>query len=464
MNTEREDQLQICLKKMREFFDSGYTKSYDFRIEQLKKLKRMIKNNEKEISKALYLDLHKPEFEAYTSEIGVIYAEINEAVKGLKGWMKPKKAATPLVLQPSTSVIYKEPLGLILIIGPWNYPFQLLLAPLVGAIAAGNCAIIKPSDQTINVSNLMVELIGETFENNYVSVVQGPGATIGAMLLERIKFDHIFFTGSSGVGKKIAEIAARSLTPVTLELGGKSPVIVDRDANIKVTAKRLVWAKFFNSGQTCVCPDYLLVHEEIKDVLIEKMKDSIRSYFGEDPSQSESYGRIVNSKRVEALKKLMNSGRIICGGRIDDEMKYIEPTLIDNVTLEDPIMQEEIFGPLLPILAFSSLGEVVKIIRKNRYPLALYLFTECKATENFIIENVEFGGGCINNGMVHLINSELPFGGVGNSGMGQYHGKYSFDTFSHIKSIVKTRSFLDPNIRYAPYTASKLNIVKRFME
>lgn len=471
VHSEAPDEMKIekAFQSKREFFDQGNTKKYDFRTEQLKKLKKAINEHESEITKALYQDLHKPEFEAYTAEIGVLYEELDEAIKELKKWMKPKKTGTPLVLHPSSSQIIFEPLGVVLVIGPWNYPFQLLMAPLIGAIAAGNCVMLKPSDQTPHVSNVIASLIEKTFSPEYISVVQGPGAMVGPMLIEKYRFDHIFFTGSPNVGKKIAAMAANHLTPITLELGGKSPVIVDQYANLDVAAKRLVWSKYFNAGQTCVCPDYLLVHESVKDVFTLKLVHYIQKFFGENPMESDSYGRIVNDRRVETLKGLLESSvaqgaKLITGGRINLEEKYIEPTIIEHVTIISPIMQEEIFGPILPVMTYKTPAEAVEVIRYNRYPLALYLYTENKESIKYFIEQVEFGGGCINNGMIHLVNSKLPFGGVGNSGMGNYHGKYSFDTFSHAKSIVHTRTWLDPNLRYAPYTKSKVNLAKKFMK
>lgn len=458
-----EEEIETAFNLKRTFFDEGWTRSYEFRIEQLEKLKKAIKANEKAIIDALYMDLHKPEYEAYTAEIGILYEEINGAMKHLKEWMKPEKISTPLVLQPSQSLIYKEPLGVVLIVGPWNYPFQLLMAPLIGAIAAGNCAILKPSDQARHLSDVVAKLIGELYSNSFVSVIQGPGSMVGPMLIEKYRFDHIFFTGSPNVGKNIAAMAAMHLTPVTLELGGKSPAIVDQTANLEVAAKRLVWAKFYNAGQTCVCPDYLMVHESVKDEFVQQLIKTIKTYFGEDPLQSDSFGRIINHRRVDVLKRLMLSGNILHGGIVEEEQKYIAPTLIDGITLSDPIMQEEIFGPLLPIMTYSKLPEVLSVIRQNRYPLALYLFTEDRTTEKYFIENVEFGGGCINNGIIHLVNSEMPFGGVGYSGMGRYHGKYSFDTFSHFKSVVKTDTRIDPNFKYPPYGVMKLAVAKKAM-
>lgn len=459
-----EKMIEESFNMKRKYFDDGNTRSYEFRIEQLTKLKQMIKKNEKEILEALYLDLHKPAFEAFTAEIGILYEEINYAIKHLKSWMKPEKIQTPIILQPSTSYVYSDPLGVVLIIGPWNYPFQLLLAPLVGVISAGNCAMIKPSHQTKHTSDLVAKIIGETYSQEYISVVQGPGAMVGPMLIEKFRFDHIFFTGSPSVGKSIAGMAAKHLTPVTLELGGKSPVIVDKDANIDVAARRVTWAKYFNAGQTCVCPDYLLVHESIKDEFLNKMKFCIKEFFGDKPIESENFGRIVNEKRFDILKEYLNEGNIVIGGENDRESKFISPTVIDGINMSSKIMKEEIFGPILPVMAYNDIHETLNIVRKNRYPLALYLFTKNKEVESFVLENIEFGGGCINNGMIHLVNSKMPFGGVGNSGMGRYHGKYSFDTFSHKKSVVKTGEWLDPSLRYAPYSGKKLNLAKKFFK
>lgn len=456
--------IEKSFNMKRNFFDEGNTRSYEFRITQLNRLKNMIKNNEKEILEALYLDLHKPAFEAFTSEIGIMYEEINYTIKHLKSWMKPKKTTTPLVLQKSKSYVYSDPIGIALIIGPWNYPFQLLLAPLVGVISAGNCAMIKPSDQTKHTSDLVAKIIGETFPEAYISVVQGPGAMVGPMLIEKFRFDHIFFTGSPSVGKKIAAMAANHLTPVTLELGGKSPVIVDKDVNIDVAAKRITWAKFFNAGQTCVCPDYLLVHESIKDEFLNKMKFYIKEFFSEKSIDSNNFGRIVNEKRFDILKGFIDEGNIIIGGESDRESKFIAPTIIEGINLESKIMQEEIFGPILPVITYKDKIEIVEIVRRNRYPLALYLYTNNSDVENFVLEKIEFGGGCINNSMIHLANSKIPFGGVGNSGMGQYHGKDSFDTFSHKKSIIKTVEWLDPSLKYAPYNDKKLKIAKKFFK
>ena len=455
-----ENIIKEAFESKREFFDSGNTKSYEFRVAQLKALRKAIVESETEILNALYKDMHKPKFEAFTSEIGIVYDEIDFALRNLKKWMKHKKVSTPIVLHPSTSKIYPEPLGVVLIIGPWNYPFQLLINPLVGAIAAGNCAIIKPSDNTKNTAQVIGKIIAKTFSPNFVSVIQGPGAMVGPMLIDKYEFNHIFFTGSPNVGKEIMAMAAKHLTPVTLELGGKSPAIVHSDANLKISAQRLIWAKFFNAGQTCVSPDYLLVHESVKDVFVDLMRKTIVQFLGDDPSTSENFTHIVNSRRFNVLKEYLNEGRIIHGGRFDESQNYIEPTLIDGVSFEDKLMQEEIFGPILPILTYRNIEDVLPIIRKNRYPLALYLFTESKPIERYILSNVEFGGGSINNALVHLVNPKLPFGGVGNSGMGSYHGKRSFETFSHMKSVIKTSTIIDPTLRYAPYNERKFKLAK----
>lgn len=459
-----EIRLEEVFNLKRKYFDDGHTRSYDFRIGQLKKLKAMLKNNEDKILEALKKDLNKPAFEAYTSEVGILYEEINYAVRNLRSWMKEQRVSTPISISPSRSYIYSEPLGVVLIISPWNYPVQLLLAPLIGAIAAGNCAILKPSDQAKHSSDLITKLIGETFGEDYISVVQGPGSMVGPMLIEKFRFDHIFFTGSPTVGKSIASMAGNKLTPVTLELGGKSPAIVEKDAHIDSSAKRLVWGKFFNAGQTCVCPDYLLIHEDIKEEFINRMIYYIGEFFGSNPIESNSFGRIINKKRFDILCGYLSEGKILFGGDIDRESLYISPTLIENVTSSCKIMQEEIFGPILPVLTFKDRQEALMIIRRNRYPLALYVFTQDKNSEQFYIDRVEFGGGGINNCIVHLANTKLPFGGVGYSGMGSYHGKYSFDVFSHRKSIVKSSLFKEPEIKYAPYSIKKLNLAKKLLK
>ena len=448
-------QIEKIVNAQRLFFDNGNTKSYDFRIQQLSRLKAVIKKNEPEILGALHADMHKPAFEAYISEVGFIYEEIKFVMDHLKEWMQVKTVSTPIALQPSTSKVYTDPLGVVLIIGPWNYPFQLLIAPLIGAIAAGNCSILKPSDNTKHTAKIIEKIINETFDENYIAVIQGPGASVGTQLIEKYRFDHIFFTGSANVGKQIMRMASEHLSPVTLELGGKSPAIVDKDVNLDIAAKRLIWAKCFNAGQTCVCPDYLLIHESVKEAFVKKMIHYIKQFFGENPLTSEHYTHIINERRFNVLTSYLKDSNIIYGGKYNDDNLCIEPTLVDSVPADHPLMKDEIFGPILPILTFKDISEIVPIIRKNRYPLSCYIFTSNKKTENYIIQNIEFGGGCVNNALAHLANPELPFGGIGFSGMGNYHGKNSFDVFSHQKSMLNTMCFFDPPLRYPPYTESK---------
>ena len=446
----------------RHFFESGKTRNYDFRLEQLKKLKSNIQKYEDDIIEALRLDLGKPVFEAYTAEVGIVYEELNIAIKSLRSWTKKKKVSTPIFLFPSKSYVLAEPKGVVFIISPWNYPFQLLISPLIGAIAAGNCAVLKPSNQSKATEDIIAKLIEETFSKEYISLVRGSGSKVVEPLIGNYRFDHIFFTGSVSVGKKILKHSAKHLTPTTLELGGKSPSIVFKDADIDLAAKKITWAKYYNLGQTCVAPDYLLVDEDVKEQLIEKIKEYIVFYHGEDPSQSQNLGKLINEKRFDRLVELMD-GDIIYGGKADKDTLFIHPTIIDNVDVEDHIMKEEIFGPILPVLTFKDREEVLSIVRKNQYPLALYLFTEDKANEDFIMQNIEFGGGCVNDTISHLVNPKLPFGGIGYSGMGEYHGKYTFDTFSHMKSIFKAGIF-ETNLKFPPYSDLKLKLAKFFMK
>lgn len=462
MTSEKSIEKAFISKK--DYFDKGNTKSYNFRIEQLKKLKRAIKIKEEKILEALKKDMHKPEMEAYTSEIGVLYEEISYTISHLKSWMKPTTHRTPLVLHPSKSKIYAEPLGVVLIIGPWNYPFQLLMAPLIGAIAAGNCTILKPSDNTKNTCQVIENLVKETFDENYISVVTGPGAMVGPQLIEKYPFNHIFFTGSPSVGKQVMAMAAKHLTPVTLELGGKSPAIVDKDVNLDVAARRIVWAKFFNAGQTCVAPDYLLVHESRKDEIIEKLIINIKEFYNSNPEDSDHLTHIVNDRRFQVLEGYLKGVNIIYGGKTIPSKRIITPTIVDQVPVDHPLLHDEIFGPILPILTFNETKEIIPIVRRNRYPLACYIFTNDKKFEKHIIHNIEFGGGCVNNALVHLVNPRLPFGGVGNSGMGRYHGKHSFEVFSHHKSVLKTSTIIDIALRYPPYTKMKLRWAKRFFD
>jgi aldehyde dehydrogenase (NAD+) len=448
---------------MQQYFLSGATRNYEFRRAQLQKLRRTIEHNEAAIMQALYNDLRKSAEEAYSTEIGFIYAELTHTLKHLKSWVQPQGVSTPLLLFPSSSKVVREALGVTLIIAPWNYPFHLLIAPLIGAIAGGNCAVLKPSEFTVHTSRVIQKLIADNFDPQYITVVEGDGAEVVPRLMNEHRFDHVFFTGSIPIGREIAKLAAGKLVPVTLELGGKSPCVVDKDVNIKVAAQRITWGKFTNVGQTCVAPDYLLVHESRKAELVDSMQQSIRSFFGNDPQQSGDYGRIVNQKRFDKLESFLHEGNVIAGGQHDKNDLYIAPTVMDNVPKEAPIMQEEIFGPILPVYTYREHDEALSMIRNHSNPLALYVFTDNKKIEDLYVDNVAFGGGCINNTLMHLANAELPFGGVGNSGIGAYHGKFSFDTFTRAKAIVKTATWIDPSAKYPPYKG-KMKFLRWFLK
>jgi aldehyde dehydrogenase (NAD+)/aldehyde dehydrogenase (NAD(P)+) len=460
MITVEVTKIQALIQKQRIFFQTGKTKEVAFRLEQLKILKQLVLDNESAILQAIYKDLHKPEFEAYATEIGVI-KEINYAIKHIKTWTKPKKAQVPADFFSYSARIYPEPLGIILFIGPWNYPFQLILSPLVGAIAAGNCAIIKPSELAPHTSNLLADLISKYFPPEYIAIVEGGIETSQQLLQE--KFDHIFFTGGTAIGKVIMEAAAKHLTPVTLELGGKSPCIVDTDINLEHTARRIVWGKFINAGQTCIAPDYLLVNQKIKPDLIAALQKTITEFYGENPANSPDFARIINQKHFTRLSRLLHNGEIIIGGDINPEERYIAPTIIDHVSLTDPVMQEEIFGPILPVMEYTDITEAIALINSQPKPLALYLFSQNKNLQQRILQETSSGGVCLNDTIMQVGVSSLPFGGVGDSGMGSYHGKASFDTFSHYKSVLKNSFWLDLDWRYAPYK-NKLSLLKRIIK
>jgi aldehyde dehydrogenase (NAD+) len=444
------------------FFASGKTLAYKFRRQQLKLLKTAIKKREKDILDALHADLHKHPVEAYSSEIGFLYIEIAYMLSNLKRWMRPEDVSSPFIMYPSKSRVHRVPLGLTLIIGPWNYPFQLIMAPLAGAIAGGNCAIVKPSELTPKTSAVIASLIRETFDPAYITVLEGDGGTVIPEVMQH-RFDHVFFTGSATIGRKVMELAIPQLMPVTLELGGKSPCIVDDKVNISVAAKRIVWGKFWNAGQTCIAPDYVLVHTSVKEELVAAMKKAIVKFFGEDPAASPDYARIINKKRWETLHGYLQQGKVIHGGIGDESKVFMPPTLLEDVSWDSPVMQEEIFGPILPILTFTTLEEAVRLVRAQPDPLSLYLFTKRSSTEKIFTEQVSFGGGCINNTLGHFTNPELPFGGIGHSGMGQYHGKYSFTTFTHAKSIMKTGTWVDVAMKYPPFR-NKLKWVRMLMK
>ncbi|WP_019501767.1 aldehyde dehydrogenase [Pseudanabaena sp. PCC 6802] len=456
--------INEILEKQRRFFSSGATRDVQFRIQQLQLLSQAIKQHETEILQALKADLHKPAFEGFTSEILMVLEEIEYALKHLKSWVRPQKVAASWTQLPATSYIYPEPLGVVLIIGPWNYPLQLTLSPLVNAIAAGNCAIVKPSEIAPHASQSIAAIISKHFHPGFISVVEGGIETSQSLLAE--KFDRIFFTGSAAIGRLVLAAAAQHLTPVTLELGGKSPCLVDLDCDLKLAAKRITWGKFINAGQTCIAPDYLLIPHAIKSELLKHIGEAVREFYGDDPQTSPDYARIVNDKQFARLTTLIDdckaTSEIIFGGTSDPAQRYIAPTVIDRVSPRSKIMADEIFGPLLPVLEYEDLDEAIALINSQPKPLAFYFFSNNRDNQERVLREISFGGGCINDTISHIIYPALPFGGVGNSGMGQYHGKAGFDTFSHYKSVIKKSRFFDLPLRYPPYK-DKINLVKQFL-
>lgn len=450
------------LNLMRSYYESGVTKSHTFRKRQLQLLKESILKYEKEIYDALHADLKKSVEETYATETGLVLADINVAIKKLHQWMKPHKAKTNLVNFPSSSKIFYDPKGVVLIISPWNYPLQLLLIPLVGAIAAGNCIVLKPSEMAPATANVIEKIIKETFSSEYITVYQGDGSEVVTALINAFHFNHIFYTGSIPVGKIIYQLAAKDLIPVTLELGGKSPAIVENDADIKTSAKRIVLGKFINAGQTCVAPDYALVHIEVIEKFVIELNEVIKKFYGDDAKESYDYGKIINEKRFDILVNYLNEGEKIIGGKYDRSELFIEPTVLKNISIDSKIMNEEIFGPILPVLTFNTMGEALTIIKKHENPLAFYLFTSSAKKEKEWLKEVSFGGGCVNNAIWQFSNPYLPFGGVGNSGFGAYHGKNSFYTFSHAKPVMKTPSWFDPSIKYPPFKG-RLKLFKKLI-
>jgi aldehyde dehydrogenase (NAD+) len=455
------DFIEGLVNDQRTYFNSGLTRDVSFRLEQLRKLKQAILTQEQDIIKALHRDLNKSDQEAYTTEILPILIELNHAIKQLKAWAKTRRVRTPITHFGASSRIYPEPYGVTLIIAPWNYPFSLVLWPLIGAMAAGNCAVLKPSEYAPNVSKALAKLIESTFSKDFITVVEG-GVEVNKELLKQ-RLDYIFFTGGSEIGKIVMEAAAKHLTPVTLELGGKSPCIVHEDANVQLAAKRIVWGKLLNAGQTCVAPDYLVVHRNVKAKLIDYMKQYITEMHDWSKQKSESSARMINTKHFHRVCSYLQDGRILKGGSYDEASLYIEPTLIDQVSWTDSLMQDEIFGPILPIIEYENLSEILKKMGEKPKPLALYLFSESKNIQNQVIEKISFGGGCVNDTLMHLTSPYLPFGGVGNSGMGSYHGKASFDLFSHHKSILKQTTRFDLALRYNNST-KLLTFIKKFFK
>jgi aldehyde dehydrogenase (NAD+) len=447
------------LELMRAYYKTSVTKPFDFRMEQLKKLKAAIYKYENELHEALYKDLKKSKEESWVTETGMVIAEISAMEKELKQWMQPQRVSTNLLNLPSSSKIYSEPLGVVLIIGPFNYPFQLLINPMLGAIAAGNCSVIKASEYAGATAAVVQKMIAEIFPPEYVLFVDGNGAEVVPAMMNHFTFDHVFFTGSIPTGKAIYKLAAERLVPVTLELGGKSPCVVESDANIKVAARRIAVTKFSNAGQMCVAPDYILVHESRKQQLVDELKKCIVQFFSDTPETSYNFGKIINEKQFDRIASYLTDGNVLYGGRTNKEQLFIQPTLMDGISTNAPVMQDEVFGPVLPVHTFTTIDEAKKIIDQHPNPLSFYVYTQSGAKEKEWIDAVSFGGGCVNNSSWHLTNHHLPFGGRGFSGTGKYHGKYSFDTFSHQKAVMKTPVWFDPSVKYPPFKG-KLGLFK----
>jgi aldehyde dehydrogenase (NAD+) len=448
--------IPALVQQQREFFRTEQTQSISFRLEQLAKLKMAIIDRQEAILQAAKADLGRPAFEAYF-EIATL-GEINLALKNLKTWVKPQRVKSPIDQFPASAWIQPEPLGVVLIIGPWNYPFQLMMSPLVGAIAAGNCALLKPSEHAPHTSRVVAKMIADTFDPSYIAVKEGDASVSQQLLAE--KFDHIFFTGGATIGRIVMAAAAQHLTPVTLELGGKSPCIVDGDIHIDRAAKRIAWGKLINAGQTCIAPDYLLVNRQVKDTLIDRIKHHIKEFYGDNPALSLDYGRIIHRRHLDRLIAFLDQGEIILGGDYNLDDRYLAPTIIDGVTWGDPVMQEEIFGPILPILTYDTLEDAISQVNAHPKPLALYFFSRDRQKQERILQGTSSGGVCLNDTVMQVGVNTLPFGGVGESGIGSYHGKASFNTFSHFKSVLRREFWLDLGWRYAPYTAQKLKQLK----
>ncbi|MDJ0732899.1 MAG: aldehyde dehydrogenase [Nostocaceae cyanobacterium] len=452
--------ISEIIQKQRNFWQTSKTKDINFRIEQLRTIKQAVIESETAINQALKADLNKPPIEVYIGETSIITKEIDYAIKHLKNWTKPRKVGLSLEYLPATARIVPEPLGVVLIIGAWNYPMQLIFAPLIGAIAAGNCAILKPSEIAPHTSDLVAKIIAKSFPPEYITVVEGDVETSQQLLAQ--KFDHIFFTGGTSVGKIVMEAAAKNLTSVTLELGGKNPCIVDNDINIECTARRITWGKFLNAGQSCVAPDYVLVNHQIKNDLLNEIQKSIQEFYGDNPKNSPDYGRIINQKRFQQIVKFLQDGDIVIGGETNIDDCYIAPTVIDNVSPQARVMQSEIFAPILPIIEYSDISQAITLINSHPKPLALYLFSDNKNLQQKVLQTTSSGGVCINDTVLQFGVTSLPFGGVGNSGIGSYHGKASFDTFSHYKSVLYRYFLFDLKLRYPPY-AGKLPWLKRII-
>lgn len=455
------DSIVSLLERLRATFRSGRTRDIAWRRAQLKRVKQMVEERQDELIAALNADLGKPYFEAWASECGLLGMEIDHTLEHLEAWTAPEPIKTPLVQQPASCYVVREPLGVVLVIGPWNYPLQLVVLPLVGALAAGNCAVLKPSEVTPHTSAAIARLVPLYLDRDAVAVVEGGVEETTALLDQPL--DHIFYTGGGHVGRIVMSAAAKHLTPVTLELGGKSPCIVDRAVDLDTAVRRIAWGKYMNAGQTCVAPDYVLVHESLELPLIDKLRTTLREFYGPDPRMSPDYGRIVNERHFRRLVALLDDGEVVIGGQHSEAERYLAPTAVRRPQLDRPLMRDEIFGPILPIVPVRGLDEAIGFINERPKPLALYVFSADKASQRRIVEETSAGGMCINDTVAHLAVPELPFGGVGASGMGAYHGRDSFETFSHRKSVLDKATWVDIALRYPPYTESKLKWAKRLL-
>ena len=453
--------IEELVKKQRAFFETKATFSVSFRTEKLKQLKQAILDNEDAINEALQKDLKKSSFETFMVEIGMVVSDMSYIIKHMKKWAKKKYVSTPISQFPSTSFIMPEPFGVTLVMSPWNYPFMLCLEPMVGALAAGNTCILKPSAYSSTTSDVIAKIIAEVFEEEYVAVVKG-GREENQTLLEQ-RFDYIFFTGGVKVGKYVMEMASKNLTPITLELGGKSPCIIDKTADLKVAADRIAFGKYLNSGQTCVAPDYLLIDSSVKKEFLTYFKKSVVKMYGEDAFANQDYPKMINLKHYNRVKGLIVGEEVVFGAKYKEETLQIAPTVLENITENSKIMQEEIFGPVLPVITVANMEEAEAFVRKYEKPLAFYLFSTDKKTIDRFVREVSFGGGCINDTIIHLASSKMGFGGVGASGMGSYHGKNSFDTFTHYKGVIKKSNKLDLPFRYQPYNKVKEKLIRIFL-
>lgn len=459
---ETEKNLEKLVEKQRTYFAEGKTLPVQERIRALERLGQALKSSEAELCRALRADLGKSRTESYMCEIGLTLSELGYVKKHLRSWSKDRRVRTPLSQFHARSFTVQEPYGVVLVMSPWNYPVLLTLEPLIGALAAGNCCVVKPSAYSPETSSVMAKILRSVFPEEYVAVVEGGRQENQGLLAQ--KFDYIFFTGGVNVGKLVMEKASAHLTPVTLELGGKSPCIIDETANLKLAARRLAFGKYLNCGQTCVAPDYVLVHEKVKERFLGYVKEEIVRMYGARPLENPDYGKIVNRKHFDRLLGLMNPEKLVFGGESREESLQIAPAVLDGVTPEDAVMQEEIFGPLLPVLTVRSMEEALSFVNDRPKPLAFYIFTQDKKVEQMFLRRASFGGGCVNDTIIHLATSAMGFGGVGNSGMGSYHGKKSFDTFSHEKSIVKKYNWIDLPMRYQPYRKLNEKLLKKFLK